>query len=276
MQDNSLFDESTADLRHDLEGGRALEWAEMYALDALSDPERTVLEAHLSATDAAQREAFDDRVRSARETLARAYAVDDVEPPAGLFDRIVSQLPATLAAPGVPDAPSHTAGTSGITDDLASRRESRQRRARPVGRWLVAAAAAVVIAVGGVSVVQNLQQTSVEQEVLQAQDLQSETFTIPAGGTAELKFSRAEDAAVITLREVPAPPAGKVYQMWRVPTDGSAPVSVSTMTGEDVEDSLVTTVEGVGSSMGFAITVEPDGRSEQPTLPLVAEIPLEA
>ncbi|NOJ58517.1 anti-sigma factor [Arthrobacter sp. 260] len=276
MQDNSMFDESTADLRQDLEGGRALEWAEMYALDALSDPERTVLEAHLAAADAPEREAFDDRVRAARETLARAYAVDDVEPPAALFDRILSQLPASLAAPRVQGAPPHTAETPDTTDDLAARRESRQRKSRPVGRWLVAAAAAVVIAVGGVSVVQNLQQTSVEQEVLQAQDLQSETFTIPAGGTAELKFSRAEDAAVITLREVPAPPAGKVYQMWRVPTDGSAPVSISTMTGEDVEDSLVTTVEGVGSSMGFAITVEPDGGSEQPTLPLVAEIPLEA
>lgn len=276
MQDNSLFDESTADLRQDLEGGRALEWAEMYALDALSDPERTVLEAHLSATDAAQREAFDDRVRSARETLARAFAVDDVEPPAALFDRIVSQLPATLAASEEPDVPSRAAGATGSTDDLASRRESRERKSRPMGRWLVAAAAAVVIAVGGVSVVQNLQQTSVEQEVLQAQDLQSETFTIPAGGTAELKLSRAEDAAVITLKEVPAPPAGKVYQMWRVPTDGSAPVSISTMTGDDVEDSLVTTVEGIGASMGFAITVEPDGGSEQPTLPLVAEIPFEA
>ncbi len=271
-----MFDESTADLRQDLEGGRALEWAELYALDALSDPERTVLEAHVSAAADAQRKAFNDRVSSTRETLARAYVVDDVEPPAALFDRILAQLPASMATPGASDAPRAAAKTSGTTDDLASRRESRQRRSRPMGRWLVAAAAAVVIAVGGVSVVQNLQQTSVEQEVLQAQDLQSGTFTIPAGGTAELRLSRAEDAAVITLKKVPAPPAGKVYQMWRVPTDGSAPVSISTMTGEDVEDSLVTTVEGIGSSMGFAITVEPDGGSEQPTLPLVAEIPFEA
>ena len=270
-----MFDETTDDLRQDLANDRALEWAELYALNALSDPERNTIEAYLSDAAPMQRNAFNERVRAARETVAQAYAVDDVEPPAALFDRIIAQLPAELPGGRTHHLVDENQATN-ASDDLASRRESRQRRNRPVGRWLMAAAAAVVITVGGVSVAQNLQQSSVEQEVLQAQDLQSEVFTIPAGGTAELKLSREEDAAVITLSEVPAPPAGKVYQMWRVPTDGTDPVSISTMTGDDLQESLVTTVEGIGSSMGFAITVEPDGGSEQPTLPIIAEIPFEA
>ncbi|MHA7153682.1 anti-sigma factor [Arthrobacter sp. TMN-50] len=275
MQDHNLFNGSSDDLRQDLATGRALDWAELYALNALSDAEQTAIEDYISGADPAQRAAFDQRVRGAREALARAYVVDDVTPPPALLDRILAQLPVELAAPGTPAGSAHVDGSDPATNELAERRD-RRRRTTPVGRWLMAAAAAVVITVGGVSVAQNLQPTSVEQEVLRAQDLQSTTFTIPAGGTAELKMSREEDAAVITLNEVPAPPAGKVYQMWRVPTDGSGPVSVGTMTGDDVEDSLVTTVEGLGSSMGFAITVEPDGGSERPTLPIIAEIPFEA
>ena len=273
MQNNDMSDESTNDLVQDLANGRVLDWAEMYALNALGDRERRIIEDYVSAADPRQRETFDERVRGARETLARAYAVDDVEPPPALFDRILAQLPVGLPEQDPSSAPGQYREST-TSDELATRRETKRRR--PVGRWLVAAAAAVVITVGGVSVAQNLQQTSVEQEVLQAQDLQSEVFTIPAGGTAELKLSRAEDAAVITLSEVPAPPAGKVYQMWRVPTDGTDPVSISTMSAADLQESLVTTVEGIGSSMGFAITVEPDGGSERPTLPVVAEIPFEA
>ncbi|MHA7142306.1 anti-sigma factor [Arthrobacter sp. Sr33] len=274
MQNNDMFDGSIDDLESDLTHGRVLDWAEMYALNALSDRELRAIEDYISAADPIQREAFDERVRGARETLARAYAIDDVEPPPALFDRILAQLPAGLPEQSASAAPARAQASAGTFDELANRREAKQRR--PVGRWLAAAAAAVVITVGGVSVAQNLQETSVEQEVLQAQDLQSEIFTIPAGGTAELKLSREEDAAVITLSEVPAPPVGKVYQMWRVPTDGTDPVSISTMTAEDLQESLVTTVEGIGSSMGFAITVEPDGGSERPTLPIVAEIPFEA
>lgn len=269
-----MFDGSLNDLEHDLTAGRVLDWAEMYALNALSDRERRTLESYISDADPIQREAFDERVRGAREALARAYAIDDIEPPPALLDRILAQLPAGVSEQNPADVSGRDPVPAGTVDELANRREAKQRR--PVGRWLAAAAAAVVITVGGVSVAQNLQQTSVEQEVLQAQDLQSEIFTIPAGGTAELKLSREEDAAVITLSEVPAPPTGKVYQMWRVPTDGTDPVSISTMTAEDLQESLVTTVEGIGSSMGFAITVEPDGGSERPTLPIVAEIPFEA
>ncbi|MHA7292839.1 anti-sigma factor [Arthrobacter sp. HLT1-21] len=274
MQDHT-FNDSANDFEQDLADGRAIEWAEMYALNALSDTEQTSIENYISSASPAQQEAFDERVRGAQETLARAYVIDGIAPPPALLDRILAQLPVELLAPGTHAAAHVNSSEPAATNELAERRDKR-RRTTPVGRWLVAAAAAVVITVGGVSVAQNLQPTSVEQEVLRAQDLQSTTFTIPAGGTAELKLSRDEDAAVITLNEVPAPPAGKVYQMWRVPTDGSSPVSVNTMTGDDVEDSLVTTVEGLGSAMGFAITVEPDGGSERPTLPLVAEIPFEA
>ncbi|TDK23594.1 anti-sigma factor [Arthrobacter crusticola] len=279
------------DLQQDLQRGHVLEWAEMYALDAVTDDERTAIEEFL-AHDEGLRQAFNDRVRSNRETITTAYAIQEEEPPAGLLEKILSQIPAS--------APAGTGGTSGGTeapagdpagataarpaatagggasaagDELARRRRTKGMWASPATRWLTAAAAAVLVAVGGVTVAQNLGQTSIEQEVLQASDVVTGSYVIPAGGTAGLALSEEEDAAVVTLKGVPAPPEGSVYQMWRLPADGSAPVSVSTMDAEDVAGTKVTEVEGISSFRGIAITVEPDGGSPVPTTPVIAEIP---
>lgn len=271
------------DLQQDLERGHVLEWAEIYALDAVTDEERASIEDFLTQ-DGSPRAAFEDRVRSNRETLATAYAAQEEEPPAELLDRILSQLPGAPVTGSVEDPAGHTptghasasAGAGGATaagDELARRRQAKGRWASPAARWITAAAAAVLVAVGGVTVAQNLGQTSIEQEVLEASDVRTDSYVIPAGGTAGLAVSQEEDAAVVTLKGVPAPPEGSVYQMWRLPSDGSAPVSVGTMTAEDVTGTKVTEVEGISSFRGIAITVEPDGGSATPTMPVVAEIP---
>ncbi|WP_159802545.1 anti-sigma factor domain-containing protein [Arthrobacter zhaoguopingii] len=279
------------DLQQDLHRGHVLEWAEMYALDAVSDDERAAIEEFL-AHDDGLRQAFTDRVRSNRETITTAYAIQEEEPPAGLLEKILSQIPVSAPAgtdgvSGGTEAPAGgpagaaaagtaataLGGASAAGDELARRRRTKGMWASPATRWLTAAAAAVLVAVGGVTVAQNLGQTSIEQEVLQASDVVTGSYVIPAGGTAGLALSEEEDAAVVTLKGVPAPPEGSVYQMWRLPADGSAPVSVSTMDAEDVAGTKVTEVEGISSFRGIAITVEPDGGSPVPTTPVIAEIP---
>lgn len=278
MQDNNLNNRFADDLQQELADGGVLDWAEVYALDAVSEEERHTIEVYISGTDPDERNRFEQRVRTARETITRAYAVADVEPPAGLFDRIMDRLPAAPVTDARTSAAPVSAGLppSAPGDELGRHREAKERRTSPIAKWLVGAAAAIVIAVGGVTVAQNFQEASLEQEVLQASDVQRENIRIPAGGTADLALSRSEDAAVVTLSGVPAPPDGKVYQMWRVPSDGSAPLSIGTMTGEDVAGTKVTTVEGIESFRGLAITVEPAGGSEEPTLPAVAQIPFDA
>ncbi|WP_162150452.1 anti-sigma factor [Arthrobacter sp. H5] len=256
------------DLQQDLANGHVLDWAEMYALDAVSEEERTTLEVYISGTDPGVRDQFDQRVRAAREAISRAYAVDEAEPPAELLDRIMRQLPDAEATQKFQSA--------APVDEIAARRSSsRSRKSSPVARWLVAAAAAIVVAVGGVTVAQNLQTGSLEQEVLQASDVQRTEISIPAGGTADLAFSTAEDAAVVTLKGVPAPPQGKVYQMWRLPSDGTSPQSIGTMSSDDVSGTPVTAVDGISAFRGLAITVEPEGGSATPTMPLLAQIPFD-
>lgn len=296
MQDKDMNRRFADDLDTDLARGHVLEWAELYALDAISDEERRGLEAFLEDAEPTVRTAFADRVRTCRETVTSAYAADEAEPPADLFERIVGRLPAagdtgTASPVREPSLVSVGAGSSaaapedgsagdevlpGGQDELAERRAARSSLRSRASRWVVAAAAAVVIAVGGVTIAQNLQPTTVEQQVLQASDVRKAQLPLEAGGTADLAVSGEEDAAVVTLSGVPAPAEGYVYQMWRIPADGTAPVSEGLMTGEDVAGTKVTELSGISGFAAVAITVEPEGGSETPTLPIVAQIPLGA
>jgi hypothetical protein len=86
-----------ADIPTDLAAGRAVELAEIYALDAISDAEREAIDAYVSGAPEAERASFNERVRQARETLAMSFTAEE-EPPADLFARIVAQLPAAAPA----------------------------------------------------------------------------------------------------------------------------------------------------------------------------------
>ena len=268
------------DIATDLASGRAVELAEVYALDALSPSERTAIEDYISAAPKPERDAFDERVRQARETLAVTFTAEE-EPPAGLFDRIVAQLPAQpgtipLASPPVHGHPQEPGRTPG-TDELGAARLRREERRRAPGlrNWLVGVAAAAVIALGGVGVgayVAN--QNDPLNQVLQAQDVREATVDVSGGGTATVAISTSKDAVVVKMNGVPAPPAGKVYQMWLIPKDGSAPVSQGLMDAEALSKPAV--VKGIHAAASLGITVEPVGGSASPTLPTVAAAPLGA
>src|SRR5919107_4589146 len=87
-----------ADISTDLAAGRAVELAEIYALDAITDAEREAIDAYISGAPEAERASFNERVRQARETLAMSFTAEE-EPPTDLFARIVAQLPAPAAEP---------------------------------------------------------------------------------------------------------------------------------------------------------------------------------
>lgn len=271
----------------DLASGRAVELAELYALDAVTDEERRAIEQYISAAPESERTLFFDRVRQARETLARTFRIEE-EPPADLFDRIVAQLPAQdnhpeaddpapAAGPAAAPAGPSATGQPVAGDELAKARQRREERRRPSGtrRWLAGVAAAAAIALGGVGVGSYLADLNDPiNQVVRAGDLREASVDVAGGGTATLLISSSEDAAVVKMNGVPAPPAGKVYQMWLIPKDGSAPVSQGLMDEEALSKPAV--VEGISSAAALGITVEPAGGSRSPTLPTVAAAPLGA
>jgi anti-sigma-K factor RskA len=267
-----------AEIAADLDSGRAVDLAELYALDAVSDAERDAIDRYIAATSDAERSSFFDRVRQARETLATSFTAE-AEPPADLFARVVSQLPSLTQLPAeVPAAAVEPAAEPpGPADDLAAARLRRKERRRPAGarRWLAAAAAAAVIALGGVGVGAYIaDQNDPLNQVVRAGDVREATVPVSAGGTATVLISSSKDAVVVKMNGVPAPPAGKVYQMWLIPKDGSAPVSQGLM--DEAALSKPAVVKGIASAAALGITVEPVGGSATPTFPTVAAAPLGA
>ena len=242
-----------ADISTDLAAGRAVELAEVYALDAVSDAEREAIEAYINAAPEAERQSFNERVRQARETLATTFTAEEGPPP-DLFDRIVAQLPAQSATVRA-DAPAGPAAVPPATDQLSAARERRDVRRRSAGmrNWLIGVAAAAVIALGGVGVgayVAN--QNDPLTQVLQAQDVREATVNVSGGGTATVSIAPSKDALVVRMKDVPPPPEGKVYQMWLIPKDGSTPVSQGLMDAEALSKPAV--VKGIHSAAALGIT----------------------
>ncbi|MEE2524576.1 anti-sigma factor [Pseudarthrobacter sp. J75] len=259
------------DIATDLKAGRAVELAEIYALDAVSDDEREAIDAYISAAPQAERDAFNERVRTARETLALSFTVEE-EPPAGLLERTLAQLPEAPPQSGT-QAPGDVPASG---DELQAARQKREERRRPSAarRWLIGAVAAAALVLGGLGIGSYVAtQNDPVNQVLQAQDVREATVDVTGGGTATVAVSASKDAVVVRMKDVPPPPAGKVYQMWLIPEDGSAPVSQGLMDAEALSKPAV--VNGISSASALGITVEPDGGSESPTLPTVAAAPLD-
>ena len=284
-----------AEIDTDLASGRAVDLAEIFALNAVDDAERTAIEDYVASAPPAERNAFNERVRQARETLAISFTAED-EPPAGLLDRIMVSLPAQASGrvPGGHPGQAHAMVPPVMArpvrepselpdadvpdaDELGAARRRREERRRPQGmrNWLVGAAAAALIAVGGVGVGAYMaNQNDPLNQVMQAGDVRQATVDVAGGGTATVSVSSSRDAIVVRMNNVPAPPAGKVYQMWLIPRDGSAPVSQGLMDADALSKPAVVT--GISSASALGITVEPAGGSTSPTLPTVAAAPLGA
>ncbi|MBV8789796.1 MAG: anti-sigma factor, partial [Mycobacterium sp.] len=177
-----------------------LELATPYALDAVSDEQRSDIERWLAAAPRPVAAAFDDEVRAVRETMAVLSSTTAVEPPARLRAATLTVI------------------------ESGGRRKISWRAAA-----LTSAAAAVVVgaAAFGVGVVMRPHQAStVAEQVLAAPDVR--TVSRPLGnGTATVVFSHDRNAGVLVMNNVAPPSAGTVYQMWLLGANG--PTSAGTM-----------------------------------------------
>jgi anti-sigma-K factor RskA len=222
-----------------------LELAAAYALHAVSDEERAVIDRRVAAAPSPVAAAFDNEVRAVRETMAVVSSATAAEPPAHLRT-------ATLAA--------------------VKSRDWRQLSWRTAA--LVSTAAAVVVgaAAFGVGVLMRPPAPStVAEQVLAAPDVRTVSRPL-ASGTATVMFSHDRNAGVLVMNNVPPPSPGTVYQMWLLGDKG--PTSAGTMGAAAVTPSTKETLTNLGSSTALAFTVEPGTGSPQPTSPILAELPL--
>lgn len=173
----------------------------------------------------------------------------------------VPAAPATPPAPGAPPRATRPAGTPGGSTRPAGRRARR--------RWSTAVAALAVLAAIAVpsTVAWRQAERAAEAEaradritaLLAEPGAQVVSAPVTSGGTAVAVVTA--DAALVTASGVDAPGAGEVYQLW-VMRDGS-PVPDGTTGVTDGTLQIRTDAYRAGDAL--ALTVEPEGGSEQPT-----------
>jgi anti-sigma-K factor RskA len=237
--------------------------AAMYVVDALSLDETHDFEAHLADCVGCREEVAD--MRSVAEHLSRSV---QAEPPASLRVAVLAGITSTPQEP--PVAVVDRAPAADNVVQLAPRSPSRLP-------YLIAAAA-VLLALGfggwGLQSHQDAQQATDQQtqiiQLLGARDVHTVTGTGPGGSSGTVVLSRASEKALFVANGMPALSGNKVYELWTI-TD--TPVPAGTFRpGSNV--TLVTLPAAALSANQIAVTVEPQGGSDQPTTTPVMSLSL--
>jgi anti-sigma-K factor RskA len=239
-----------------------------YALDALTDDERSDFEKHLARCSSCAEE-----VRGLRETAARLAMATAVTPPPEMRARVLAAAPRTRQLPPPGRNPLAMAGG-----------RSRLRR-RPLSRAgltagvLTLAAAVAFLVVTQFSTNQQLQQARASNSaiaaVLAAPDARIEALPAAKGGTATAVMSLREQEAVVTTAGLPALPGTRVYQLW-VMTSAGAARSAGLLTITSSGSTAPALAGGVLPGDRLGITVEPAGGTPQPTTTPVVIMPVTA
>jgi anti-sigma-K factor RskA len=233
------------------------EWRELtavYALDALEDPERTRLEAHLLECADCAAEA-----RSLRElTALLAHAAPPAPADSALRDRVMKAV--------------SSAGTTGQVVPLGrppATSPAARTSARPVP-WLLAAAS-LVLALGlGIYSLQ-LRRLAAEAGtvvvVLAASDLVRVDLAgqVVAPQASARAFWSQTRGLVFTGSNLPPLPSGRTYQLWII--SGQTPIGAGLLKpGADGRVNAVFQAPGgVSTAAAMAVTIEPEGGLPAPT-----------
>ncbi|MCC9178294.1 anti-sigma factor [Arthrobacter sp. zg-Y750] len=234
--------------------GTLHELAPLYAVDALEPQERVGFEQHLAKCPQCRAE-----VAEYAEVGAYLAAQTQEEPPAELRSSVLAAIHGTKP---------------GQMAEVASLDERRRSRRRSL---LAAAAAAVLIpgiALGGWGLGVQWEQRQQEQSAAAEQIRENSLLSAPDvtthrldvnGSPATLVISQDQDAALFVAGGLPDAGEGEEYQLWLLEDD--TPIPNVRFTGGDVRIWLDGDVSAAGA---VAMTVEPAGGSEAPTLPILA------
>jgi anti-sigma-K factor RskA len=223
--------------------------AASYLLGALPDEEAAAFEAHLAECRLC-REEVDALAPAAR---ALPSAVDPVAPPPALKARIMGEVEreaSLLAAAGAE------------ADRPAAPAPAGARRRRPwlgLPRFAPVAVAAVLllgVAIGvGISQLGGSGERTVQVQVL---DKARAPDT-----AAEVELT--DQSATLVARGLPAPPSGRVYQIW-LTRPGRPPQPTSALFTPRRDGMATATVPGdLEGVRQMLVTDEPDGGSQEPT-----------
>lgn len=254
----------------------------LYAMGALDDPQDlAALEAHLGTCGDCRREL--EALRA--DTALLALSVTGPQPPVRSRERLLNAI---AAEPRV-------------------ERRNPQRyaigRLRP--RWfnLAPTLVMVLLAVFSILLWRDLrntrrilrhQQAEMEQlrnelteknaelaeakmvrDLLHAPDAQPLTLVskkTPPQPQIKAVYSKQQGSLLLMANNLTPLPGDKIYQVWLLPADGSAPMSAGWFKADSKGNGMMFHKMSSGiAAKGFAVTIEPPGGSQSPTMPIVME-----
>ena len=227
-----------------------------YAAHALSVEEVADFEAHLADCVDCQQE-----TRELIATAARMGEAESDEPPAALKARVMAEVARTRQLPPL-------GGVGGTVSELSRKRPSRLT----LGIAASVAALAVVAGgvTGGIAIHEHSHSRQVEASeraiaaVLSAPDARTVFAAGPDGSRGTAVVSDVRHSAVFSAASWPAPPSGKVYQLWVIDAAGARSAGLlHRSTDGSVSPVVTTNVPAAGGN--FGVTLEPAGGSKQPT-----------
>ena len=272
---------------------------EQYALGELSVAEQAAVEAQ-----AASHSEIREELQQVQETLGFYAEAHAVTPPAGMRERVLTNVLAQIAAPApssalradvdaVAQANHRPAPTETVVRSIGSA-AAPAPAARSV--WAMAASVALILSLVGNALFYSRWQNASSELVAMQNDqarfaqtsqvverqlgdlrqenevLRNDEFkAVALAGTktapsarARVLFNAATHKVYVDVRSLPALPAGKQYQLWAL--DKGKPVDAGVLTVATATGEGIQHMKDIASAQTFAMTIEPAGGSVNPTL----------
>lgn len=238
-------------------------------------------EAHALAPPAGMRERVLGNVLA---RIAEPAAATDLAQPAGVTSSLRSVVDEVAQA----NAPAATTGPAvrSINSAPVAERPSRSS-------WAIAASVALLLSLVGNALLysrwkeadstlvalQNdqarfaattqarYQAASIENRVLRDDEFRAVALAgTPAAPTAKARvlFNPTTRKVYLDVKSLPVLPAGKQYQLWAL--DNGKPVDAGTLASATAAGDSLQQMKDIASAQAFAMTVEPEGGSVNPTL----------
>ncbi|TGE24702.1 anti-sigma factor [Hymenobacter aquaticus] len=218
-------------------------------------------------------------------------------PPAGMRERVLAGFQAAIHAAEPAREAAAAPVSEAVVRPIASAPPVAEESAAPGFNWLMAASVALLVLSAAANLVlYNRWQSSETQLVaLQADQsrvastmqavekrldtrtqelaiLRSEQFrAVDLAGTptapeakARVLYNKATKAVYVDVRHLPTLPEGKQYQLWAM--DKGTPVDAGVLAAATTAGDSIQHMKDIANAEAFAMTIEPAGGSENPTL----------
>lgn len=244
-------------------------------------------EAHAVTPPAGMR----DRVLSGWQQAIRETEKTEPSTPAAANGTSFAPSPQMVAVPtaSAAAAPTPSADGGAVVRQMPAPESNSGRT-----RWLIAASVALLVlsALGNFLLYSRLKETEANLEVAQTEQsryaatqkaalnerdeqlrvLRNEAFrAVELKGTpkspdalARVYYNPQTKAVYVDVRNLPAPPAGKQYQLWAL--DNGKPVDAGVLATATAAGDSIQQMKDIASAQAFAMTVEDEGGVASPTL----------